>query len=188
MFSPFDVFQLIPRGTLGCAPRVVSPRGTLGCAPRVVSPRVDGWRVVFPRVDGWRVVLPRVDRWRVVSPRVDRWRVVFPRELGNAPRVVFIPRGHARRVVLNLRGMSGEYAPHGVFPRELGNAPRVVFIPRGHARRIVFLVDDDPGGALVKSSFARLQKPISTAFSIELIFYHRENEGFVFPQLRKGIG
>ena len=39
MFSPFDVFRLIPRGTLGCAPRVVSPRGTLGCAPRVVSPR-----------------------------------------------------------------------------------------------------------------------------------------------------
>jgi hypothetical protein len=87
--------------------------------------------------------------------------------------------------------MSGEYAPHGVFPRKLGNAPRVVFIPRGHARRVVFLVDDDPGddNALVKSSFARLHKSMPTAFSIELIFYNRdENEGFVFPQLRKGIG
>ena len=58
--------------------------------------------------------------------------------MGDALRVVSpSPRGHARRVVLNLREMSGEYAPHGVFPRELGNAPRVVFIPRGHARRVV---------------------------------------------------
>jgi len=30
---------LIPRGMLGCAPRVVFPRGTLGCAPRVFFPR-----------------------------------------------------------------------------------------------------------------------------------------------------
>ena len=97
---------------------------------------------------------------------------ILPRgTLGNAPRVVFLPRGHARRVVLNLRGTLGN-APHGVFFSKI-------------------LVDDDPrdDDALVKSSFARLHKSMPTAFSIELIFYNRdENEGFVFPQLRKGIG
>jgi hypothetical protein len=116
-------------------------------------------------------------------------RVVFilPRgTLGNAPRVVFIPRGtlgNAPRVVFLPRGTLGN-APHGVFFS-------IILVdddPRDDNALVKFLVDDDPGDALVKSSFARLHKSMSTAFSIELIFYHRENEGFVFPQLRKGIG
>ena len=126
--------------------------------------------------------------------------------MGDALRVVSpSPRGHARRVVLNLREMSGEYAPHGVFPRELGNAPRVVFIPRGHARRVVlsprvdgwrvvlnlrgFLVDDDPGDndAFVKSSFAiLLHKSTQAPFFYEFMSYNQE--AWIFSQLRKGIG
>ena len=119
--------------------------------------------VSSPCVDRWRIVSPRVDRWRVVSPHVDRWRVV-----------------------LNLRGTLGN-APHGVFFSKI----LVDDDPRDDDALVKFLVDDDPGDdgdALVKSSFARLHKSMSTTFSIELIFYHRENERFVFPQLRKGIG
>ena len=143
------------------------PRGMCGNAPRVVS---------SPHVDNrWRVVsnLPRVDRWRVVSPRVDnRWRVVsnLPRgKTGDAPRVVFLPRGHARCVVLNLRGTLGN-APHGVFFSKI----LVDDDPRDDDALIKFkfLVDDDPGDddALVKSSFARLHKSMSTTFSIEFNF------------------
>ena len=85
--------------------------------------------------------------------------------------------GDALHVVYpSLRGMTGD-ALRVVYPSLRGIA--------GDAAHVVYPSLRGPCVA----SFAKLEhKSMQTAFSIELIFCNHENDEFVLPQLRKGIG